>query len=78
LNNETQVKICNNKEENYSNFISKMTKSITGYWGPNVFETNTTKPSSNSYSGGGRSIKNIVSNVSIPKPKTKIYNLKLV
>jgi hypothetical protein len=78
LNNETPVKICNNKEENYSNFIPKITKSITGYWGPNVFETNTTKPSSSSYSGGGRAIKNIVSNVSNPKPKTKIYNLKLV
>ena len=73
LDNIKEVEICK-KEKTFTKTIRENIKSITGFFGPNVFTRDTKKqPSSNNYGGGGRTIK-----PSVPKQKTKIYNLKLV
>ena len=72
LDNKNPVKICE-KEKNFTTSMRDRIKSITGFFGPNVFDKNTT----NTYQGGGRTVKPPVT-TNVPKPKTKIYNLKLV
>jgi hypothetical protein len=74
LENTEEVEICK-EEKIFTKTIREKLKTITGFFGPNIFKRDTTKPPN--LAGGGRVIKPLVT-TNVPKSKTKMYNLKLV
>jgi hypothetical protein len=78
LKYEGEIEICK-EEENYPDSRGANEKTITGFLGPNVLDTDTAN-SGASYGGGRKSFKSVPKTTPKPilKQKTKIYNLKLV
>jgi hypothetical protein len=72
------VEICK-EEETFPDPLGEIKQTITGFWGPSVLDKNKTKPGTTTGTtmSGGRGIKKSPER-NIPKPKTKMYNLKLV